>query len=165
MDARRRGEYWCRMGDADATTGAGPVDLGPLPNQLGYALRRAQMAVFADFHQEFAPLDLRPAQFSVLLVIRHTPGVRPSQAAEALGIKRANFVPLISGLEGRCLLERRPARDDRRARALHLTPGGEALLRRSDAALQRHERRWRDMLGPAAHGALLAVLATVARPA
>ena len=54
------------------------LDLGPLPHLLGYALRRAQIAVFADFIAAFEPLGLRPAQFSVLLLIDINPGCKQS---------------------------------------------------------------------------------------
>ena len=75
--------------------GARPVpDAGhnPLDEYVGYALRRAQIAVFEEFIREFEPLDLRPAQFSVLLVIHRDPGLNQSEVAARLGIQRANFV-------------------------------------------------------------------------
>ena len=62
-----------------ASTG---LDLGPLPGLLGYALRRAQVAVFADFMASFATLDLRPAQFSVLLLMGLALGVFGSGGGE-----------------------------------------------------------------------------------
>ena len=84
-----------------------PVDLGPLPELIGYVLRRAQLAVFQDFFAAFAPFDIRPAQFSVLTVIERNPGLTQSQAAEALGIKRTNFVGMLDELETRGLAARR----------------------------------------------------------
>ena len=45
----------------------------------------------------FAPFDIRPAQFSVLTVIERNPGLTQSQVAEALGIKRTNFVGMLDG--------------------------------------------------------------------
>lgn len=145
--------------DADDTRppGAG-LDMGPLPGLVGYALRRAQVAVFADFHASFAPLGLRPGAFSVLLLVRHNPGVRPTDIGRALGIKRANFVPLLADLEGRGLVERRAVAGDRRAAALHLAADGTALLRRADRVLRAHEARWTARLGEADAGRLLELL-------
>lgn len=121
--------------DADNTSQtAEDLDLGPLPGLVGYALRRAQVAVFADFHASFAPLGLRPGSFSVLLLVRHNPGVRPTDIGRALGIKRAYFVPLLAELEGRGVVERRAVARDRRSAALHLTPDGTNLLRRRPRA-------------------------------
>ncbi len=121
---------------------APPVDLGPLTNLLGYALRRAQIAVFADFHRRFAAEDIRPAQFSVLQVLRHNPGLRQAKVSAALGVKRTNFVPLFDVLETRGLAERRKVPGDRRASALFLTSAGEALLDRLDATIAAHEERF-----------------------
>ena len=137
---------------------AGRLELGALPSLVGYALRRAQLAVFADFHEEVAPLGLRPAQYSVLLVLRANPGARASQVADGLGIQRANFAPMLAALELSGHVERRADQADRRVSALHLTPPGEALLCRADAAVARHNDRWRGRLGDADYAALLGLL-------
>ena len=95
-----------------------------------------------------APLDLRPAQYSVLNVIGHNPGLRPSQAAEALGIQRTNFVPLLDELERHGLVERTRDPDDKRAVALRLTGDGEALLRRAARGVRAPEQRVAERLAP-----------------
>ncbi len=53
--------------------------LGQLDHHLGYFLRRLQIWVFQDFIQTLAPMKVRPAQYSVLLIIEANPG--RSQAA------------------------------------------------------------------------------------
>src|SRR5436853_1820743 len=83
------------------------VDLGPLPGLIGYMLRRAQIAVFQEIFRSFGEVNIRPAQFSVLTVIAHNPGLTQSQVSAALGIKRTNFVALLDSLEERGLAERR----------------------------------------------------------
>src|SRR6478752_9631441 len=77
------------------------IDLGPLPELMGYVLRRAQLVVFQDFFAAFAPFDISPAQLSVLTVIERNPGLTQTQVAAALGIKRTNFVGLLDELERR----------------------------------------------------------------
>src|SRR5262249_13388464 len=76
-----------------------PVDLDVLDRVVGYLLRRAQLAVFHDFFETFSRVNVRPAQFSVLVVIERNPGLKQTQIADALGIKRTNFVSLVDGLE------------------------------------------------------------------
>lgn len=93
-------------------------------NIVGYRLRRAQIAVFQQFIARFAEHDLRPVDYSALALIEANPGSKQIEIAKALGIKRANFVALINGLERRGLVERRQPADDRRSQALHLTPHG-----------------------------------------
>jgi DNA-binding MarR family transcriptional regulator len=135
------------------------VDLGPLPGFVGYVLRRAQLAVFQDFVQTMATLDIRPAQYSVLLVIARNPGVNQTQISDALGIKTANLVVMLNSLQARGLTERRPGSTDRRAHALFLTAGGRAAMQRLDKLQGEHERRIIAKLGPDGARVLLQLLA------
>src|SRR5262245_28513195 len=91
------------------------VGLAAVGNVLGYKLRRAQLHVFQDFLASFSKLKLRPAEFSVLALMAQKPGQKQSEIAETLGIKRANFVALMDGLESRGLAVRRRADTDRRS--------------------------------------------------
>src|SRR3546814_19941403 len=88
--------------------------------------------------------DLRPAQFSVLAIIRANPGLKQSRVSEALGINRANFVALLDDLESRELARRAPAPGDRRSNALFLPATGEAFLDEAFRHLQAHHERRSD---------------------
>ena len=126
---------------------------------VGYRLRRAQLAVFQRFLTEFAELDLRPAEYSVLVLIDDNPGRKHSEIAEILGIKRANFVALINGLEARGLTERRSSSGDRRASALHLTATGRSFLKKARATQDAFEAACVKRLGgPAERDQLLELL-------
>ena len=138
------------------------IDLGPLPELIGYVLRRAQLAVFQDFFAAFAPFDIRPAQFSVLTVIERNPGLTQSQVAEALGIKRTNFVGMLDELEKRGLAERRQTARDKRSHALYLTAEGTALMRKLKPVIRAHESRMIDKVGEDGRAALLALLQEIA---
>ncbi len=141
------------------------LDLGPLPVLIGYALRRAQMAVFQDFHETFKETGIRTAQFSVMHVLHGNPGVRQSQVSQALGIQRANFVPLFDELERKGLAERRAVAGDRRAKGLFLTEQGSALMERLAAMQAGHERRLVARLGGAgAKHTLIGLLHRLADP-
>lgn len=140
----------------------GAVDLGPLATTLGFALRRAQAAVAADFFRSFGAEEIRPSQFAVLTVLRHNPGLRQTQVSFALGIKRTNFVPLVDELERRGLAERRRVPGDRRAAALFLTREGATVLDRLEAIAAAHEARFVARLGAERHAALLRLLALLA---
>jgi DNA-binding MarR family transcriptional regulator len=101
---------------------------GAVSEIIGYRLRRTQLLIFQQFLSRFAALDLRPAEYSVLALIADNPGSKQTDIAQALGIKRANFVALINGLEKRGLTERRQPPGDRRSNALFLTPQGEEFI-------------------------------------
>jgi DNA-binding MarR family transcriptional regulator len=124
-----------------------PVSLPDTEAIIGYKLRRAQLLVFQDFLRSFAKMKLRPAEFSVLAMIARTPGLKQSEIAEALGIKRANFVALMDGLEARGLADRRKGDVDRRSHSLHLTPEGERFVRKMVAVWHDHEERMIERLG------------------
>jgi DNA-binding MarR family transcriptional regulator len=145
-----------------APAGERQVDLGGLLSYTGYLLRRAQIAVFDDFNRTFAALDLRPAQFSVLLVIHRNPGLKQSEVSAALGIQRTNFVALIDRLETRGLVSRDRMPGDRRSHALTLTAAGRECLRAAMAIQVRNEKRLADMLGPGGRERLLQLLAILA---
>jgi DNA-binding MarR family transcriptional regulator len=134
------------------------IDVGPLGGMIGYALRRAQLAVFDDAIKGFAKLDLRPAQYSVLALVGHRPGLKQSEVARALGIQRANFVALIDGLERRGLARRGAIPNDRRSHALHLTEEGERLVRRAGTLVAGIEARLEAKLGPGGRVQLLDLL-------
>lgn len=105
------------------------IDTSGIDGIIGYRLRRAQVAVFASFVKHFASANLKPAEYSVLILAADNPGLKPSQMAAVLGVQRANFVALAAGLEGRGLIERTTSEADRRSHAIHLTAAGAAMVR------------------------------------
>lgn len=117
----------------------GELDFGDMRDHLGYRLRRAQLASFQDFKASFAALDMRPTQYSVMVLIHYNPGRKQSEIAAALGIKRSNFVSLMDELERRKLAERRKAQGDRRSHALFLTAEGERMMKKLERAHRRHQ--------------------------
>jgi DNA-binding MarR family transcriptional regulator len=118
-----------------------PIDLGHLPDLLGYALRQAQLAVFRDFLRSFSRLNIRPVQYGVLSVIEQNPGLKQQDVCLAIGIRRANFVTLLNGLVRRGLARRGPSEHDQRASALYLTNKGLALMRQLRKMNRAHEKR------------------------
>lgn len=136
------------------------IDYGILTELIGYALRRAQVHMYQDFFRATAAFDIRPAQFAVLTVIERNPGLKQSEVAAALGIKRTNFVGLLDALESRGLAERRAARD-RRSYALYLTAEGEALMRKLRPVLKAHEEHLLAGLGDEGRRQLIALLRRV----
>ena len=122
---------------------------------LGYALKRAQLKLYEDFLKCVAPLQLTPAQFSVLLLLEKNPGRNQTEVAGALGILRPNFVAMLDGLESRGLCARTRSATDRRSHVLSLTEKGRAVLARAKKLVAKHEARLSALLGPADRAALL----------
>lgn len=147
----------------EAGEGSTELDLSGLTSVVGYTLRRAQMAVFEDFIQRFSVLDLKPAQYSVLLVIGDNPGRKQSEIAAALGIQRPNFVAMLDELERRGLAERTRSATDRRSHAVVLTPAGRALLDRAKEMQRQQEIDLGEVLGPGGRDTLVDLLKKLAR--
>jgi DNA-binding MarR family transcriptional regulator len=148
--------------DGDAAA-AGALQLGGLSERLGYLLKRAQLKVFEDFLRCVAPLQLTPAQFSVLLLVDENPGRNQTEIANTLGILRPNFVAMLDGLESRGLCVRMRSANDRRSHVLTLTDKGRSTLARAKKLATEHEARLIEALGPASHAALLAMLTKIAQ--
>ena len=126
---------------------------------VGYRLRRAQIAVFQRFLAVFESMGLRPAEFTMLVLIADNPGRKQTEIADALGIKHANFVSLAQDFEARGLVERAPAAADKRVKALHLTPEGEAFLAKARVTHDALEKEFVNRLGgPKARNTLLGLL-------
>jgi DNA-binding MarR family transcriptional regulator len=140
--------------------GSEAINTAGIDRIVGYRLRRAQLAVFAQFLRRFAEIELKPADYTVLALIADNPGIRPSQVASVLGIQRANFVVLAAGLENRGLIERRAAPQDRRSHALFLTTEGEKIFAAARQVQDAFEAELVERLGGESRAAhLLALLA------
>jgi DNA-binding MarR family transcriptional regulator len=137
------------------------IDLGHLPELVGYRLRRAQLAIFQDFMNSFQEVGIRPTQYAVLTVVEHNPGLKQSEVSAALGIKRANLVALLDSLEERGLARRAAAAEDRRSYELYLTSKGAALMQRLRQINAAHERRVIATIGEDGRKQLLKLLAGV----
>lgn len=143
---------------------ADPIQLGDLSDFLGYSLKRAQLRIFDDFIGCVAPLQLTPAQFSVLMLVDANPDRNQSEIASTLGILRPNFVALLDELESRDLCVRVRSSNDRRSHNLRLTEKGRAVLARARKLIEtRHEIRLRELLGDDNRELLLAMLGKIAR--
>lgn len=135
----------------------------PLSGYVGYALRRAQGAIFADFNHTLAELNLRPGQFAVLVLIDQNPGTSQSSVSAALGIQKANFVATIADLEHRGLVRRRKSESDGRTYSLGLTPRGRATLQHAAELQSLHEARVIEQIGSEGRLQLLNLLDRLAR--
>jgi DNA-binding MarR family transcriptional regulator len=134
----------------DVPPGASPnqkLDFAELNGHIGYFLRRLQVAVFSSFIRTLAPLDVRPAQYSVLVLIDANPGRSQSAIGQALNIERARLARMLHELEGRKWIERRAAPDDRRSHSLFVTETGVKALQRIRSLAARHEERMVELIG------------------
>lgn len=138
------------------------IEHGMLPDLIGYNLRRAQVAVFANFQQTMASFDLTPGQFGVLMLIRENAGLSQSELGNAVGIDRSTMVAVIDRLEARGLVVRAPSPRDRRSYALRLSPAGDALIEEMIPKIQAHEEAIAKRLDEQERATLIDLLSRIA---
>ncbi|MFD0882021.1 MarR family winged helix-turn-helix transcriptional regulator [Variovorax dokdonensis] len=110
-----------------------------LQTLVGYNARRAWSQISTVFAERMAPYGLKQVDFSVLSLLAHNPGATSRQLCATLDILPPNLVNLISTLDSRGLIERRPHPHDGRAVGLHLTPEGERLTADAERAVTQAE--------------------------
>lgn len=139
------------------------LDRGLLPVLLGYALRRAQSAVFADFAATFvrAGEALTPGEFGLLELVARNAGLSQTSLARALGIDRSTLVPILDRLQERGILVRRRSPTDGRTHALTLTARGRKAQARFARLVRAHEKRISSGLSTAEMQALMGFLEKV----
>lgn len=123
------------------------LDYGLLDNLLGYALRRAQNALYMDFYRATAEWDISPQRFAALALIARNPGLRQGLMGQAMGLHRSGALRLTDWLTAQGYAERRDAPDDARSWGLYLTPAGKKLLAKLEAAVAAHDRALLEALG------------------
>ena len=141
------------------------INYSILADAVGYQVRLAQLKIFSDFISTFEHLQLRPTEFSTLLLLSVNPGLKMRELAEALGIQRANFVAMADMLENRGLAERQKSESDRRIQRLFLTPHGVEFVKDMMVAWETHENRMIEALGgKEQRDQLLVLLSRLTRP-
>ena len=140
------------------------IRYGMLDDIVGYAIRRAQIAIYEEFDRELAPMKITPPRFSSLLLIENNPGLTQTQLAELIGIVRSGMVALIDFFEAEGWVQRDGKAGDRRAYHLRLTAKGKAHLARAKARVAALEDRWSSRLTPDEKQMLLALLDKVGPP-
>lgn len=105
--------------------------------------------------------DLRPAHGFAFARIS-AGGATTADLAEHLGVTKQAAAQLVEELVRKGYVERHPHPHDRRARLLTLTATGWAATRAADQAARDAVSAWREVLGGARFGELVADLARLA---
>jgi DNA-binding MarR family transcriptional regulator len=115
------------------------VDTSYLESLVGYNTRRATLVIVDAFLRNMAVYGLKPVDFSVLSLIAHNPGITSRQLCTTLNIQPPNLVGMISQLQRRELITRRPHPHDGRAMGLHLTPEGRKMVKQAEVTASELE--------------------------
>lgn len=148
----------------DAAEDQETLDLSCLQHVLGHQLALADVPSRKTFFKHIGkPLDLRPAEFSMLLLIAHNRNVTQKQLGQALAIPAPNVTTMLDRLAQRGLLTREPNATDRRSVHIVLTADGETLASQSHDISLKMERHLLRHLSTAERAMLRELLHKVAQ--
>jgi len=148
-------------GTSPGATSRAEIDMGLLPDLIGFNLRCAQLALFQHFSATVGKDGISAPQFGTLLLIEANPDMSQSAIAVALRFDRSTLVQIIDRLEGRGLVVRNVSPTDRRSHALRLTEkGAEELVGLKERA-KAHEADVSRALDDDERAQLIALLAKV----
>ena len=142
------------------------IDFGPLPEHVGYQLRRAYSYLFRTFLTSFKHLQLAPGQYSALVLISLNPGMSQLDLAEATGLDGSTIVPITDRFVKLGWIRRTRRQSDRRVYSLRIAPAGQAVLDAAWPLISAREKQLTGVLNPREREALLDVLSRIseARP-
>jgi DNA-binding MarR family transcriptional regulator len=136
-----------------------PISMDAVYSAPGYLFRRMQQIAVSIFVEECRTHDLTPVQFAALVAIHSHPGIDATRLSAVIAFDRSTLGNVIERLETKQYIERKPAREDRRVKLLHLTKAGATLLRDIMPSVDRAQARMLQPLKPADRKTLLALLA------
>lgn len=143
---------------SDAKRDTPELDFGPLPDMVGYRLRKAQIAAYHSFISGEPEPGLTPGQFSVLVLIKHNQSLTQQQLSDGIGVDKSTLVATLDRLTARGLIKRMRSTVDRRQNELELTPKGLSTLEAMIAFVNAHEERLTASLSFAERAMLLDLL-------
>src|SRR3984957_10270678 len=144
--------------DSPMPNKADTVTMDAVYTAPGYLFRRMQQIAVAIFIEECKAFDLTPVQYAALIAIRTHPGIDATRLSAVIAFDRSTLGSVIERLEAKDYIERKPSREDKRVKLLHLTKAGATLLRDIMPLVDRAQARMLQPLKPADRKALLVLL-------
>jgi len=153
-----------RSGRRAAGPRAQELDEGALGGVLGYHISQAVVTTLGLFARHVGePQDLRPVEFSLLLLLQSNEQVTPKQLAQTLALSAPNLTILLDRLQERGVIERVRSDSDRRSQNVLLTAAGAELAQRCVELCATMEQDLDDCLTPGEHLLLIELLQKVTR--
>ena len=149
---------------ATARAAAGTALSSPeLDHLLGYLLALAQLPTAAAFRRHVGQaFDLRPVEFTLLMLLHSSHSASPTQIRHALRLPAPHVTTLVDRLAERGLLQRGRDPHDGRAVRISLTVDGAALAARLQPVAARMEDEVQAALTPTERTTLRRLLTKLA---
>jgi DNA-binding MarR family transcriptional regulator len=139
------------------------IQQGALDGVLGYHVVRAQLTTREIFFQTVGqPLDLRPVEYSLLMLIHANPPLTPKQLAQALALSSPNLTILLDKMQQRGLIDRVRSPTDKRSQHILLSEAGQQLTAKALELTSGMDKALEPALTPAERAILMELLKKVA---
>jgi DNA-binding MarR family transcriptional regulator len=139
------------------------IDQGALEGVLGYHVVRAQLTTREIFFQAVGqPLDLRPVEYSLLMLLHANPPLTPKQLAQALALSSPNLTILLDKMQQRGLIDRVRSPTDKRSQHILLSVAGQQLTDKALEFTPGMDKALEPVLTPAERAILMELLKKVA---
>ncbi|QDH74803.1 MarR family winged helix-turn-helix transcriptional regulator [Brevundimonas sp. M20] len=112
--------------------------LGVSPSHL---IHRALQLALDIYAEETGPDGLTQRQFAVLEAVSHKAGLTQTDLVRATGIDRSTLADLVARMTTKGLLDREKSTLDARAKAVRLSPAGEAALEAARPRVEAADKR------------------------
>ena len=107
---------------------------------LGYALKRAQLAMRNHMDHQLKDIGLTAPQYAVLASLELDPGASNAALARQAFVTAQTMQAIVVKLETAGLIRRRPDADHGRIQRTELTKAGQSVLAKAHAAAEKSER-------------------------
>ena len=140
------------------------VAQGMLDNVVGHHLACARVTTHVTFIRHIGqPLDLRPVEYSLLMLLAANAQLTPKQLAQSLALSAPNLTILLDRMQDRGVLQRVRSEVDRRSQHVLLTDTGRTLAEQARTLTPPMEADLDGCLSRAERAMLIELLDKVAR--
>ena len=135
-----------------------PSDDLRIHEKPGHLIRRLQQISLAMFMNQTREFDITPVQYSAILAVDIHPGIDQTTLCNIIAFDRSTIGEVLSRLEKKKLIRRRPGRPDRRTKSLYITALGHRTIRNIESAVQATQRLILAPLKPSERAAFMQML-------
>ncbi|RJO73404.1 MarR family transcriptional regulator [Nocardia panacis] len=123
----------------------------PVEEYVCTRIRRAEHALMAHHEAALRGYGLTMTQYTVLLTLSRADGMSGAQLARALGVTQQSMATVLTGMQNKGLIDRRPAAVHAKVMIATATPAGRDLLDRAYREVIVLERALTDRFTPDEH--------------
>lgn len=128
--------------DPDPPTGSGADQFAAeMRWRLGTFIKQAEQALIGEKTRALRPFDLTVPQYAAMMALSYVPGQSAAQLARTALVSPQTMATILTNLASKGLVSRSPSAVHSKVLVTELTPAGQALAERADAAARAVEAR------------------------